>query len=485
MVIMENKMNTNNQKPVLQGNKITPKEMFWRLMEQWKAILLVIICFTALFLSAVHIRNEKVILAQNEARQSNQPTTTQQIIEQLQENEQSGVKTAYLVLQEKKRYGDYLQASPVMRIDPNHARRLRFTWMVVCENDNADEWSISYASKLQKEESIQSLVNSSETDLTVRQFNDLMFFKNMQETGSHVVCCDIFLTTEMNADKIQEVFKQQLETIHTQLERENGAHTIENYESDLSEVTDERLLSKQNTTLNLFMNLNNQLNVLVNGFSAAQKSAFEKIQNNDAKPAIDDTIISPQRTISVRNVMTGVILALVLYILVYFFYLLLTNRIMSTDVWRKSYVRTIGEWYSESSKKNHSSLTRDAVCWKRHHRHFLDMRKELNRAVDLISHLCKHNNLKEIAFVLTAKLSEDQSMFVHELVDGLEKEGVELIVIGMTKGEGLFIDDAILIQSEGVVISVLDSKTRYYDLETAFNQCNEFDKSILGIVYLG
>lgn len=463
--------------------EIDIKEFCWHLIEQWKAIVLVALCIMALFIACMHMRYTSSIKREQQTQEKSQSLTAQNIIETLPENEQEFVASAYQLLLEKEHLSDYINTSPIMKIDPNHSMRMRTSWAIDGMSTDVNSLAMSYVMELQDESCRNALLNASGVELKQEQFNDLLYFTFPDEVGQNVICLDIFLTEDMKADAIQEELGRTIQNTHEKLQDQFGDHSILNYKSEVAVVADQRVSEKRIDVYESFTDLCAQIQNLDNYFSDGQKEVFKQLKNLGGTTPDSSQVLTTAKAVSLRNILLGLVLGVFGYAGVYLLYILLSGRVISAGTVEESSVRTLGEWYTPS-KGLRNALTQDRLIWTCHHRKHLDKDSEINRIADASRNICKYRTINTLLFLLTNKRSKEQDAFLHDLMDKVKSLGINVTLFETERGSAVLGDSALL-EADGVVLTVFDGKTHYKDLEAVFDLCNEYGKPIVGSVYLG
>lgn len=456
------------------------KDFFWRLLEQWKAVLLVAICVMVAFLGFLHIRYSNNIKEKKEAQNITQQITMQDILKTLPEQERSAVVSVYRLWQEREQASEYICSAPIMQIDPNHAKRLRASWAVSKTDKEINMIDMSYAVEIQSENCIKALVRAGGIELKSDSFSDLVFITYPSELGQEIVCLDVFLTDEMQEESVQKELQHQIEEAHNQLQKEFGNHEIINYKSELAVVSDERVYEKQVSALKRFSDISSQVNSLKNMLSNEQKDALVKLQQMEVEPtATKEASIAP-KAITPRNVLIGFVLGILIYAGLFLLYIIISNRVFSVRVLEeKASIRNLGEWH-DSTRITNNALIKDYSIWQRHHFRSLDKEAEINKITHILENVCKHKRISSLLFSLVGEPSILQEGFIKELSQKLKEKGFN---VKQTKSGNL--DDSVIMDADGVVVAVIDSRTEFKDLGVLFDRCYDYEKPIIGSVYLG
>ena len=466
---------------------IDMKEFIWRLLEKWKTIGIFAICVMALFVGLMQMRYRVSANRESSEKTTNNHLTAEEIVGSLPEEEQTLVMSAYRVWQEREQYSDYIYSAPIMQIDPNHVKHLRISWAIDDSEKDTNMVALSYAVKLQSDDCRKALVQASGADIREELFNDLVLFTfpnipNQATAYSDVVCCDVFLTDDMNAEAVQEELLRQFSIAQENLQEEVGGHQAICIQNETTTVSDERVYTKQTNILNNYANMNNQLSNLKNTFTSGQREAFSKLLSKEYKHEETVQKSTTPNALSLRTIVLGLILGALLYIGIFFLYVVLSNRIISTNMIQDTTIRVAGEWYNIEDKKN--PILCDRFLWKKHHHRHLDITVEEETAAQALITGCKLKKINSLLFVFTAEATEAQGAFVNDMVVCLEKERFDPKVEEKVGINGL-IDDSLFLDTDGVVLVVLDSKTKMVDLCNIATQCKNYEKPIIGTIYLG
>ena len=474
-------MKSNMNKAFLNDTIIDIKEISWRLLEQWKAFVIGALCIMVLFLGSMYIHNSKVAKDYSIAQQVSQPSTAQEVINGLPEGERMAVSTAYSLMIEGKKLDEYIHTAPIMQMNPTNVKRLRVSW--VC-NELEDNYTtaMAYITELQSQDSVNALISASGVNIEPKYFSELIYGIYPKTEVDHSVGIDVLLTEAMDEQAVQEELSRLIVNANNKMQNNFGEHQIKNYRSEISDVYDDRVYTRQINVLNNFANINSYINSLKNYFSETQEAAFDKIQNNDFSSQRLEQISAPEKTITKRNVLIGFLLGGVIYIGFYFLYIILTHLLISPEVLQKASIRSLGEWYDTNSNKN--ILLRDCTIWKRHHRKKLDREAAINKASQTIVSICEYNNINNLLMALTGKYTEMQKSFISGLSNRFTSGQLQAKCIEISKERDV-IDENAIIETEGVLLIVFDSKTRFSEINTIYDRCQDYEKPIIGSIYLG
>ena len=461
---------------------ISLKELCWRLLEQWKLVILVSVCIAACFSGIMYGRANKAAKTGDNTQES--VLTHQEIIENLPKSKRSLVVDACQLLKKRDQLSEYLQTAPVMQIDSNHAKRLRVSWAINGNQNDTYSLAMLYLFDLQSEECKKELLKASGTQINLDQFNDIMFFTYPDGLGEDVVCCDIFLLDNMDAEALQTEFKHQVDFIYAKLQDEVGEHKIINYSSEIAIVSAKKLCEEQIKYYYYYSNINSQLNSLRSTFSTEQEEAFNKLQidSSDTVNASQNTNLS--KTTIIRNVVIGFLVGLILYLIAFFLYIMLSNHIISTDMIKGSSARIFGDWFNDLAEDKRFGLLQSRFIWKKHHSSSLDRDAQLDSIVDAIDSTCKYKEIKKILVIETVEQEKGQKDFLEQVFNRLTLLGLNIHFTKLYTPDNVFADKDLL-DIDGIIVVVVDSRTRIKSMELIFDKCNNYNKLIIGNIYMG
>lgn len=459
--------------------RIDLREICWRIIEQWKAILIVSFCIMLVFIGCMKLH----AVIENKSEENGQDQAViqseQEIIDSLSESEQSLVSSTYRLWQEREQLGEYIDDALIMKIDSNHAKRVRVSWSIDSYTINDTSiLQLSYITSLQSNECRLALLQAGGVNSSVEQQNDLLYITYPDESVQGGICCDYFITESMNAEEVQSEFKRQIDNTHKRLQEGVGDHQIKNYQSEIAIVSDERVLKKQTEALSYYANLNSNVNNLRNTFSSEQKDAFNKLIEKSITVQTEKQVETPPSVLSKKNVIIGLAFGVFIYVCLFLLYVILSNRILSSKPIQESQIRLLGELYTSNSKYN--PLLRDKLIWNRRHRKMFDEDKETDKVLVTLKSICQYRQLDSLLLVLTADSLKQQTI-IDEITTKLVSNGIS-VEVALTEKQNT---DKAIISAGGVVLIIIENKTKANEIDSILERCIEYDKPVLGSVYLG
>ena len=471
---------TNNQ--FLNEKVINIKELCWRLFEQWRMIVIFTILVTAIFLGYTHLQNTRA--SKKNVQQDAQELSAEEIINALPEKNKAVVAGAYRLLLEREQLAQYIQSTPFMQLDPSRVERLRLSWSVIADERIQKSLIQAYATTFQSNECINTIIKCCNDQLNSAQVSDLISVTFPSEKGQEAICCDVYLTDSVDVELLQEKLRQIISNDFTRLQKEFGPHQVVDLRSEVAIVSDETVLQKQTLVLNSFANSNNQINSLKTTFSSEQRDAFSRLEalNNGQKATVQDD--TPQKTLTVHSVLLGIILGFILYLFGFFLHVIVTKKVLYADEIPDSSLRRLGEWYSDCSDLNGiRALMKDRLITKRHYRMHLNKAEEIEKASNAINKICKYNGIKRVLFVSTNVTVKEQQEFITTLAMRCALTNTDANCAEINQKN--YDNESSLTEVDGVVLFLIKGCTTYKDIDYLYNRCNDYNKPIIGTVFLG
>ena len=116
------------------------KEMLWRLLEQWKTIIVFLVVFTILFLSVTYIQGNKI----PDGEEGNVVLTPQDQLEQFSPVIQERILSAYNMSLNINDLNSYVTNAPIMQLNPKKVKSLVGVWLITSEEGKAELLSDIY-----------------------------------------------------------------------------------------------------------------------------------------------------------------------------------------------------------------------------------------------------------------------------------------------------------------------------------------------------
>ena len=119
------------------------KEFFWRLAEQWKAIVVVALIVMLAFSSASY-----VLTSAGEDTEDSEFETQEEVLESLSVNDREMVVSVLREKAARDKLQEYIKNSPYMNLDPYRVNTVNMTWLITSEETINRQLVAAYVNEL-------------------------------------------------------------------------------------------------------------------------------------------------------------------------------------------------------------------------------------------------------------------------------------------------------------------------------------------------
>lgn len=471
------------------------KELFWRLLEQWRAILVFAIIIALLFSGAMYMRSS------SKAEEETVIKTPDEIMAALGPDDQEIVMGAFSQKDARDRMQKYVSEAPLMSLDAFNVNCLTMTWMVSSEKEINKQLVAAYINELVSYD-VASAVNKAwgdkyDTD-DVREL-----FKSAAdiplETGadleSNLLKLSVYLPEDDDADMAMKAVDSLLPGITEKLSSSVGDHSIKLIDSDVQVIADTSLSDAQYNVFNRLYNLNYQLNYLMkNVLTSKQKAAYEALITYDEaadeigeladdaeKVAAPEPQTSKPKFLNKKRLALGFILGGLLYCGLYLLYFAFSGKALSPKVLEESYgLRTLGEWHSEDKKGMLTFLTRDGFVYRKHHKGHTSLDMEVDRISGSIVNFFEGKEGRKLLLVSNSNASESAGTLIEALKKKLAESSITTEVAETDPSNGIYLGENILSSGDAAAL-LIDQKNS--SLKDVNDVCEKI--GICGIPFAG
>ena len=303
-----------------EGLSIDLKEMIWRLLEQWRAILAFVLIIMILFSGLMYVRASGSSSDNSGAPAAVQ--TREQIINALAPADRDMVSAVYEMLLTKQNLLDYVNSAPVMKVDPYSANRLEMSWYIGADEALKSELASAYRNDLGSDGLASDIQKAWGDQYTLEQTKELIYtgyitnFFDDIDKGTDIVNLKVFIPEGADAAAAEKAVLDNIAKVSAELQSEMGAHDLVLLSSQTSVSTDNDLANFQTNIHTRLYTVNYQINNMKALFNDSQKAAFEKLAaiTTGEKPAEEEGTEPQEETkagpslLSKRNLAIGFIL---------------------------------------------------------------------------------------------------------------------------------------------------------------------------------
>ena len=470
-------MNKNKQNTFERTVSIT--ELCWRLLEQWKMVVCFVVVVTALFLMFMHWRYSDQAKAVRDQYVANKQKTVTDIINELPKGEQNAVMHAYTFSQQLLTSEGYISESRLMRTDPYHTRRFRTGWVITETAEQKSELSQSYLLYISSDEFCQVLLPSFGENADVEQVREAITCSFPAEELNGVFCCEVLLYDGVDEETLKEEFPKAMDNARIKLNTEVGNHQLRCTNQEIITGVDKQLAEYQKAVYERSSYIRGRIKSITDEFSKEQRIVYNKLLGQDKGGTVDVPVVG--KTITLRNILIGLLLGAVLYAGGFFLYTILSSKVCGDTDFEEMGIYTLGQWYQKPLKEKAFITDRFIYCC--HHKNHMDKEAEVCQTVNAILNACRKDGEKLI-FAVTKVLSTEQDGFLYQVKKNLESSDVSVDLVVIDNDQNLFNMHSVSDIGEVVLVAV-DKKSLYKKIDLIINQCNYFNVSILGGILLG
>ncbi|MBQ4361840.1 MAG: hypothetical protein II787_02855 [Lachnospiraceae bacterium] len=479
-------MNQEYEKQYVNESSVNLGEVCWKLLEGWKALLLValIVGLALAGLMAMRTgRSQKA--AEGSGRQTAQEMTAQEILAGLPKDQRGLVSNAFQIKQKNDRLNEYIDTAPMMEVNPYNAHEIKTSWAVTSAEGQERVLVQAYVDLLQSNEVCDKLRKAVGVSGEVKQFRELMNFIYPEEDGPGFFTCTIALTAKMDPEILQKELFEQVEDIYRDLNGRIGKHEIAKISSGEVYLYDSTLAVRQGNIYTSLYTGFNQLNRLQEEFSTEQKTAYRQLtaEKEEGAGKKGEEKAAKKSAFNPVFFIIGLILGAILYAAVLVLWMLLNGRVHDATAMQHAGIRSFGEWYDPSGARG--GLAHDRGAYKKHHQGHLDREFELNRIADSIESACGFRQVSNLLLIAGAVLTDGQQAFVNDLKEKLAAAGITVADAIVCSKEDATVSDRDLAQCGAAALVLAGGATNGRDVDAVIEKCNYYEKPMLGSVYLG
>lgn len=487
---------------------INIKTIFWELLSQWKAILIVSIITMLVVTGLKYARDTKSynswldertqMDAQSELSMEEKIDT---ILGPLSDGDKSDVE---YVIKEKewiRTQRDYLNKSILLNVDPTNQRTISLNYRITSsESRNLTALVYAYLGHLYDSDVLERVGSVIDPEADGRYIAELINYDINKYTNigaditDIVVEVRIVIPEDVEAESVERILTACLKEYTSELSRQIGENQIAYLSlKEFRRFNNEATNNKTNITYSIYNIQNNikngssllsdEANAAIEAIDAIMAAEYEAAskdeRSNNADILIDDNDLA-KPGISKKFALLGFVLGAMIYA---FFYMLLVvmkgNITSSADVGYYTGNRLLGEIYKQIDHKGISTLfcSRFVNAWR--YRDLQDEEKQLSRVVSSVEAICKHIDVDKISFLCTSNYSDVEIALVDAISKSCNEHGIvsETLEISEDLNE-MQLESA----KNGIIIAGRGSQASLLTKITEL--CSSFDVRLLGDIYV-
>ncbi len=483
------------------------KELMWRLLSQWKAIILFSVIVAILLCGTKYHKDMQSYKVAKEAltKSSGQATLSQteqinSILSSLSEEEKNAV---YYVVSQKEWLNyekEYTQKSIFMKTDPTNQRVLKMLFDIEGEN-KADLVVLLqfYYNYLQSEEMIDELKPFFDDKADSNSIRELYFrFDKENEIigNKGLLEVNIAIPEDMDAAAVADTINKEL-TSQTGLITKKYPHSISEASREVVHIFSQDNLEKRQQMYNNINSLESAIKSAEGSLSEAQKKAVSLLiemhsENNNRKDLQEESgekyeensasnseaYAAPR--LSKKYTLFGFVLGIFLYAFIYAAFMYLRNCINSAlDAEELVTKRLLGEVYYDYGNNGIAALKHSKAIERLRYGEMTDAQNQIKKTVESIKAICELYCTKTIPLIRIGGASETSNAIIDEIAENLKEREIETRIIeansSFSEGQLLNIKYA---------IPVIERGTKATLLGKMMGLCHDYNITIPGSVYI-
>lgn len=494
-------MNNKHQKP--RGIELDLKDLAWKLLMQWKAILLVCLLCAVILPAAKYINDMKAYKAA--VSEASQPGISMQeaqvqidaVLAGLSEDDRLAVEHALRQGEWLRIRNDYLNDSILMNLDPFNVNSVFVGFQIVGQENQAllDALYDGYYSAFDNDEDIIPLKEAVSPDSEVRYIRELVFFdglrnaetysteKNMAAGSFHVL---VALPDDADDQKVINAVKKIISNRSVKLSSEIGPHEIKVTFAESEHSVNYEIITKRTENISWVNNFQPSQKNFLATLSDTQYAAYtsictlqEKISSmSELQTDASESILRP--SVSKRVIVLSPFFGLFMYIFFYTLLQVMNGRINCASlVDRFSGQALIGEIYSSETNSGiaESLISSKSVAARR----FKDIQDPAGQPQKLASALCtisKNNSISDICFLILSGRKET-SATASRISEECSAQDVRLSISEVH--DDFTVSD---IASAKNAVLILDKSTKTATLEKVESYAALASVNLLGAIFV-
>ena len=505
-----------NNKKISEEIEIDLLDILWKLLIQWRPILVVGIIFALLVPSAKFYKDRKAVNLQKEAITSQlSEEELQELENQLDDTQKNNLNIAVTNARSLIQKQRYRMNSFLTKIDPYNARTLNLQYYITdVKASEAVVLCESYVNQLRQTELILPLTKVMGYDLNKGDTKYVSELLSVSYSGASQVDSKVMpipmlnisfvLPTDSDADACQKAIVDSVEKLQKSLDKTVATHKIKLLADYTNRSVNTELVSKLDNSQNEVNNLQTNISNAVSGFSVQQKSLYEsqvteleekygvttdgQEYDKEARATASANKILPA-SFSAKFAVVGFVLGVFLYAFILVMLEILGRKLVTGDeLGNATGANCFGKYFSYPA--GNGGFLRRLIYSRRlyniYHRKYVQLQDsaectaaKISTAVSLMV-----NDAQNVTLLSLEELDVGCGSYVKCIGDHFKSslpEGVSYEA--MTKSVETLSVKADLIRHLGQVVLVLQcGKTSYETLEKFLELAGEYDIDVIGYI---
>lgn len=487
--------------------EIDLRDVFWRIMLQWRAIIVWTVIFAFLFGGLGYIRSVnkyQAMLAAQEKKYSyaGQDASLLAVSEELtaaQVREVQYIVELYRQLEEQKEYHKediytkldgyalktlymqfYIQVSDqALSSQKNNVSDVNYQRQML-----AQDLIAAYVTTLSGDDNLSSLIDASGIEIDRQQISRLICLSNQKE--GNTIDFSMMITDDMDVEAIREAVEKLLQEKHDTL-NDTIPHTLSLINQNIQTSYDQSVIDTQNSMTQSIYSMEVDIAKRRAQLSSEQEAyLFGLLAINEnravADRAIDETgfELQPPR-ISIKFIALGIILGAMIPCGMAVLQVIFAARLLTPNkLWELYGIEVLSVITVTSPKKRFLQGIDKFLIGKRdRHKKKRSLEEQLQSGISGIVLTCEQNNINSIVLTGTNMVGYDADI-IKKLSDGIESRGIAVKLLNDISYNAEDLTECAKVGNMFLLESV--NQSIYEEIENQLNKALEFRVNVLGAV---
>ena len=481
--------------------EIDLKDLFWKLLSQWKAIFAAALLMAVLVCGAKHAADvndyEAALEKEKEASTQTEMSAEERIeavLGKLSDSDRSAVE--YVVSEQKwlNSQKDYMDNSILMSTDPTNQRILKQVYSIKAENgDQLPALMRSYIGFMSGNEMAEAIKPFFGDEKDNKYLGELITLSNQEtdnymldiEGSSAALSVNVVLTEEADADAIAKAMNGKFAE-HSSKMKGEYRHTISLTDSEVVHEYDSTNVSKRSSAFSSINSLEKNLKDAKSNLSDEQQAAAEKILSIESSGEKESEKSSEGKAprkpgYSKKYAVLGFILGAMLYAVIYVLLAVLRGFVGSAAAAEKyTGTRLLGEVYGKREAHDFGRLLHSSFVDRIYHRGKTDAGAQIAKIASAVDAICDHEGIKVLTLLDFSDAGEGAKKSIADVIGALKGKGIKADITNVRNE----VDEKELGKADKVVY-VLTEDVKAEHLWNVLNLCVDYDADGIGSIWLG
>lgn len=475
--------------------KIDIKDFIWRLLEQWKGIVVFVIIFMLLVSGVTYFRASSAIEDEDVVIDSN---AVENMLDSLSSSDRGLVMSAFREKMDLNNLREYIADSTYMSLDPYRVKTLIVSILIDSDEEINKQLVSAYYNELDSSLVAQKINAAWGDKYTVEQISELIFVKvsgsseddNYSEGNVLNLC--VYIPEDVSPEQALEAVEEAVPEIVGTLNNSIGEHKTSVISFDVKTISDKDYAMDQYDIFSRVHSMSESVTAMVDKMTPEQKAVYEALEefeesSEDSNKAEDDaeSITAKPKFFTAKGLAVGFVFGCLIYGGAYLLYYVFSGKIFSSANLVDYFgVRLLSEWYPNKKSGLPVSLFRDSKVYKTHYKGHLDMEKEVNRAADSVINTLSGRENGKILLVSNSAPDENIVSFISALKDSLKNNSIDVLSSCVDMKNGISLSEQTVKDVDGCVLIADEQSLGFNDVRDVFDKCYYCDRPFIGTVFV-